>query len=355
MKTIETNKVANQFVFTGKIASISSFGGGHINDTFLVETDSNIRYILQKINKNVFRQPLHVIHNIEKLLNHFANIDQNTLITFPNVTGEKFVEDSNQDFWRLYNFVEGTQSYDVIQNKSQAYEAARAFGSFQLSTLGLDADDFYETIPNFHHLGKRFEKFDVVLENDPKSRIKLAENEIQFALDHRKIAIITSEFIATGQLPVRVTHNDTKLNNALLHYQTGKGVCVIDLDTVMPGLVMYDYGDMVRSFTSPVPEDEKDISKVHLRKEIFEELTKGYLSVLSNVLTKTEKENLLLGAKYMTLIMGLRFLTDYIEGDVYYKTKYEDHNLVRAKNQFALLASLEGQEDELQKIILANI
>jgi Ser/Thr protein kinase RdoA (MazF antagonist) len=355
MQMTEILTVASQFVLDGGIISITPFGGGHINDTFMVETDSEISYILQKINKNVFRQPLHVIENIEKLLDHFACKDQNSLKTFPSRDGKKYVVDANQDIWRMYNYVEGTQTFDVIQHKSQAYEAAKAFGNFQLQTLELHASDFCETIPDFHHLGKRYNKFDVVLQNNLKNRNELALKEIQFVKERRNISDKISEFIASGKLPMRITHNDAKLNNVLLNKETGKGVCVIDLDTVMPGLVLYDYGDMVRSFTSPVAEDDKDISRVHLRLDIFEELTKGYLSQLSAVLTQTEKENLLLGAKYMTLIMGLRFLTDYIEGDVYYKTGYDDHNLVRAKNQFALYASLEERENELQKIIKSNI
>ena len=355
MKPNEPIHVANQFAITGKITSIAPFGGGHINDTFLLETDQKIRYILQKINKNVFKEPLHVVNNIEKLLNHFIGIGQDSLKTFPAKDGENYVLDSSEDYWRMYNFVDGTITFDVIQNNEQAFEAARAFGTFQMNTLELNATDFYETIPNFHHLGKRYEKFDLVREENPKNRVELVKEEIKFALEHRKIADITLNFIATGKLPVRVTHNDAKLNNVLLNAQTGKGVCVIDLDTVMPGLVMYDFGDMARSFASPVAEDDNDYSKVQFRKEIFESLTRGYLSVLSDILSTTEKENLLLGAKYMTLIMGLRFLTDYIEGDVYYKTNYDDHNLVRAKNQFALLKSIEDQEVELQEIILANV
>jgi len=351
MEDTEIYKVASQFILDGNLISIAPFGGGHINDTFLVKTDNQDQYILQKINKNVFKNPLHVINNIEKLLNHFEGKGDNTLKTFKTSNGEKFVIDSKQDFWRIYNFVDGAQSFDVIQNKLQAFEAAKAFGEFQLKTIDLDISEFYETIPDFHHLGKRYMKFDSVIANNPKNRIDIAKNEIQFAYKHRKISDTISELISAGKLPHRVTHNDTKLNNVLLHKQTGKGVCVIDLDTVMPGLVLYDYGDMVRTFTSPVAEDDKDFAKVHLRKEIFEELTRGYLYHLSRVLTKNEKENLLLGGKYMTLIMGLRFLTDYIEGDVYYKIKYEDHNLIRAKNQFALLASIEAQEEDLKRII----
>ncbi len=351
----EVLKLAALFEFKGEIKSLKPFGGGHINDTYLIETDLKNRYILQKINKNVFKQPLHVVNNIEKLLDHFAAKGIHSLKTYPAKDGKKYVVDVNQDFWRLYNFIENAESYEVIQNKSQAYEAGKAFGAFQSLMLDLNADDFYETIPDFHHLEKRYKKFDIVLASNPKNRIQQAEKEIKFALEQRKISDSILGFIANGQLPVRVTHNDCKLNNAMLSKQTGKGICVIDLDTVMPGLVLYDYGDMVRTFTSPVPEDEKDFSKVHLRKEIFEELTKGYLSELSAVLNAAEKENLLLGAKYMTLIMGLRFLTDFIEGDVYYKIKYDNHNLVRTKNQFALFASLESQEKELQKIIMDNI
>ena len=230
MEANEIFQIANHFDLKSVITAVSPFGGGHINDTFRVETENQKNYILQKINKNVFKQPLHVIQNIERLLMHFAEKGDKSLQTFATKSGEKFYVDSNQDFWRMYNFVEGANSYEVIQNKSQAYQAAKAFGSFQLKALDLNSSDFNETIPNFHHLGKRYEKFDLVLQANPKNRAEFLETEISFVQKQRKIAVDVLDLIASGQLPIRVTHNDTKLNNALLNNESGKAVCVIDLD-----------------------------------------------------------------------------------------------------------------------------
>ncbi|MFN8259117.1 MAG: aminoglycoside phosphotransferase family protein [Bacteroidales bacterium] len=351
---IKIIKIAGQFVTDGKIESAVSYGGGHINDTFRVTASSGSNYILQKINKNVFKTPLNVVNNIEKLLQHFNHIGKNALQTFPAFDGKKYYLDEQGDYWRLYNFVSDAKSYEVIENETQAFEAGKAFGSFLHDTLALNPSEFKETIPNFHHLGKRYEKFRSVIEQNPAKRLDSVKTEVDIALAHFHIAESVEKSIASGELPVRVTHNDTKLNNALFDINTGKGICVIDLDTVMPGLLMYDYGDMVRTFTSPLAEDDTHFEKVKMRIEIFKQLTHGYMSELSNAIKKAEIENLVLGAKYMTLIMAVRFLTDYIEGDVYYKIKHPNHNIDRARNQFALLKSIENHEDELQKFIYDN-
>ena len=273
------------------------------------------------------------------------------LQTFKSADNKPFITDENEDYWRMYNYVENSVSYSVIEKEEQAFQAAKAFGKMQRLCLDLNTKDFFDPIPDFHDLSKRYLKFDKVLKLSTEERRKKAEKEILFVQDQRKISDLIAELTEKGVLPLRITHNDTKLNNVLLDAKTGEGICVIDLDTLMPGLVLYDFGDMARTFTSPVPEDEKDNSKVIFRKEVFSALSKGYLSELSEVLTKTEKEQLITGAKYMILIIGLRFLTDYLENDVYFKTAYNEHNLVRAKNQFALLEDLLRKEEELKKII----
>lgn len=345
-------EIASVFLPKKNVKSAKSYGGGHINDTFLIGiAESKEKYILQKINRNVFKIPEHVVHNIELYLNHLHQKNEFQLKTFKTSDEKPYVIDENGDFWRMYNYIENSISYFVIEKEEHAFQAAKAFGKMQRLCLDLNTNDFFDTIPDFHNLDKRYLKFDKVLEISNEERKQNAKNEISFVKDQRKISNLITDLTISGELPIRVTHNDTKLNNVLLDSKTGEGICVIDLDTLMPGLVLYDFGDMVRTFTSPVPEDEKDSTKVVLRKEIFAALSKGYLSELSTVLTTIEKKQLLNGAKYMILIIGIRFLTDYLENDVYFKTAYNEHNLVRARNQFALLADLLKNEKKLSNII----
>ncbi|MBU1013687.1 MAG: aminoglycoside phosphotransferase family protein [Bacteroidetes bacterium] len=345
-------EIASLFLPNKNIKSAKSYGGGHINDTFLIGiAESDKRFILQKINKNVFKTPEHVVHNIELYLNHLHQKNEFQLKTFKTSDEKPYVIDENRDFWRMYNYIENSISYFVIEKEEHAFQAAKAFGKMQRLCLDLNTNDFFDPIPDFHDLNKRYLKFDKVLELSKKERRQNADKEILFVQDQRRISDLITDLTISGELPKRITHNDTKLNNVLLDAKTGEGICVIDLDTLMPGLVLYDFGDMVRTFTSPVPEDETDSSKVILRKEVFSALSRGYLSELSNVLTITEKNQLINGAKYMILIIGLRFLTDYLENDVYFKTAYDEHNLVRARNQFALLADLLKNEEELINII----
>ncbi len=348
----EIKDIASSFLPKSAIKSANAFGGGHINDTYLVEiNESDQKFVLQKINKNVFKTPILVIQNIELYLNHLHQKNEKQLKTFKTIEGDSYIIDHEGDYWRMFNYVENATSFDVIEEQDQAYQAAKSFGKMQRLCLDLNPHDFQETIPDFHNLAKRYLKFDQIFLCAKKERLFHAEKEIAFVQEQRKISDLISGLINRGELPMRITHNDTKLNNVLLDKNTGKGICVIDLDTLMPGLVLYDFGDMVRTFTSPVPEDEKDSSKVILRNEIFAALSEGYLSELSSDLTMVEKEQLMNGAKYMILMIGLRFLTDYLENDVYFKTAYEDHNLVRARNQFALLQDLSNKEKELKNII----
>lgn len=345
-------EIASVFLPNKNIKSAKSYGGGHINDTFLIGiAESDQKFILQKINKNVFKSPEHVVHNVELYLTHLHQKKEYQLKTFKTTKDEPFAIDENGDYWRMYNYIENSVSYSVIEKEEHAFQAAKAFGKMQRLCLDLNVKDFFDPIPDFHNLSKRYLKFDKVLELSNEERRENARNEILFVKHQRKISDLINALTKEGKLPLRITHNDTKLNNVLLDASSGKGICVIDLDTLMPGLVLYDFGDMVRTFTSPVPEDEKDSTKVVLRKEIFAALSKGYLSELSTVLTTTEKEQLINGAKYMILIIGLRFLTDYLENDVYFKTAYNEHNLVRARNQFALLADLLKNEEDLKFII----
>lgn len=356
---IQIADIINQFDLEGNYLSYESFGNGHINDTYLVkfdegtdgdDEDGKTKYVLQRINRNVFKQGEYVVHNIEKVLNHLNRNGNNALRTY-SANGTKYVIDSEHNYWRLYNFVSNSKSVEVIENRDQAYEAAKAYADFLKNLSPLDPNSFYETIPQFHDLGFRYQQFDNAFKSANKLRLSESKDEIEFALSQKSILNSMNAIISEKKIPIRITHNDTKLNNVLLDNDTGKAVCVIDLDTVMPAYAFNDYGDMVRTFTSPVPEDEVDQSKVYVREDIFESLTSAYLSGLKEILTKDEKESLLLGAKYMVLIIGLRFLTDYLAGDTYFKVSYDKHNLVRARNQFALLKSIEDREDKLRRII----
>jgi len=345
--------IVNQFELNGQFSSCKPYGNGHINDTYLIEFDENgaqTIYILQRINDHVFKQPKHVVHNIEKVLDHLKGKGIEVLKTFSSA-GNSYVIDAKKNHWRLYNFILNAESVEVVEELSQAYEAAKSYAEFQGLLLDVDLTEFYEIIPDFHNLEHRFNQFEKALFEDVSSRADSVKTEIDFVKARAYFSTKVKELLDNKEIPLRITHNDTKLNNVLLDEKTGKGLCVIDLDTVMPGTVLYDFGDMIRTFTSPVAEDEKDTKKVILRVEIFEEICRGYLSVLTIDLTQFEKDNLVLGAKYMILMIGLRFLTDYLQGDTYYKTKYEDHNLVRARNQFALLRDLENKETELELIV----
>lgn len=345
--------ILSQFDLKGQFFTFKVFGNGHINDTYLIEyrdSGHELAYVLQRINSEVFKRPEHVFHNIESVLNHLKKKGVEVLKTFSS-KGKPFVIDAENNYWRLYNFIPNSRSVDIIEHKSQAYEAAKSYAEFQSLLLDANPTVFFEIIPDFHNLDFRFKQFDQALEKDVSNRAEGVKSEIEFVRARAFVSTKVKALLKEGKLPLRITHNDTKLNNVLLDEKNGKGICVIDLDTVMPGSVLYDFGDMVRTFTSPLAEDDKELANVIVRTEIFEEICRGYLSVLAKELTSFEKENLLLGSKYMILMIGLRFLTDYLQGDTYYKTKYSDHNLVRARNQFALLKDLESKEEELDLIV----
>jgi hypothetical protein len=265
--------------------------------------------------------------------------------------GDNHFKDKEGNFWRLMNFIPGSTSIEVAENPETAFEAAKAFGYFQNKIIDLKPDDFFSTIKDFHNLEMRMKSFYRVLEKNTKNRNQFASEEIKFVKSHEYLNNKLKELLESNQIPIRVTHNDTKINNVLLDKNTMKGISVIDLDTIMPGTILFDFGDMVRTFTSPAEEDEKNLSKVILRLEIFKAMAKGYLSQLKDSLTKTEIDYLVFGGKLMTFMIGLRFLTDFLDGDVYFKTKRENHNLDRCKTQFKLLTEMENIDDVLQRII----
>jgi Ser/Thr protein kinase RdoA (MazF antagonist) len=269
------------------------------------------------------------------------------LTLIPACDGRAWHVDENGGHWRAYSFIDGARSYDSVERPEQAQQAARAFGMFQKLLADIPAPRLHDTIPDFHHTPKRFAALEQAIGADVANRAALAKREIEFALSRRAM---TSVLLDAG-LPERVTHNDTKFNNVLLDDETGEGICVIDLDTVMPGLAAYDFGDMVRTTTSTALEDERDLSKVAMQLAMFEALVRGYLETAGGFLTKEEKEFLAFSGKLITFEVGIRFLTDYLSGDVYFKTHREGHNLDRCRTQFKLVESIEEQEERMSRLV----
>jgi hypothetical protein len=353
--------IGNQFAIQGEFRDGHEIESGHINTTFLATyelTDGTLqRYILQRINQNVFKKPLAVMRNVECVTRHInwkvlrvkKDLGGQTLNLYPGRGGRFWVEGPNGGIWRCYNFIEGCQTYDVVENTRQAYQAARAFGSFQDLVSDLAASNLEETIPDFHHTPKRLEKLLEVAAADPKGRLASVREEFDFIRERAGITGILLQLCEEGKIPVRVTHNDTKINNVMIDKETDEAVCVIDLDTVMPGLSLYDFGDLVRTATSPAEEDETDLTKVQMRMPMFEALVEGYLDSAGDFINDVEVDHLAFSGKLITLEIGIRFLTDYLEGDVYFKTYREHHNLDRCRTQLMLVKRIEEQEEAMVK------
>lgn len=355
--------MTEEFAVYGDYIDAEPFGNGLINDTFLVtynQAGLNTRYIIRKINKSVFKQPEIVVNNSVNVSLHIKNkyinqgvkdVSRRTLTFLKTHDDKYYYKDKNEDYWCMVLFFEGAYTIDYVQTKDQAYKTAKAFGEFQKMISDAKLADYQETIPGFHDTPNRILAFDNVAKSDPADRLKYIEPELNMLNNNRDISEKFTELMQAGKLPVRITHNDTKINNVMLDKKTDEGLCVIDLDTVMPGIILNDFGDMVRTSTCPVTEDDKDLSKVKVRLDIFEALAKGYIEQLADTVTKTELEYLVFGAELIVYEQAVRFLTDYVAGDVYYPISYEDHNLVRAKNQFALLKSIQLQEKAMQEIV----
>lgn len=355
--------IAREFVLSGEIVSASPYGSGHINDTYKVDVKSSAgppRFILQRINHNVFQRPDELMANVERVCAHaYAKLkkagapeaDRRTLRLIPTRPGKAWHIDEEGNRWRCYHFIEGATGHDVVRAPEQAYAAAKSFGAFQALLADLPGDRLHETIPDFHHTPARFARFQQALAQDAHGRARVSGPEIAFALARAHEVSVVVDALRDGTLPERVTHNDTKLNNVLLDDVTQAGVCVIDLDTVMPGSVLYDFGDLVRTSTSPATEDETDLSKVRMQFPMFEALVNGYLESARGFLTPKEKELLPFAGKLITFEIGLRFLTDWLEGDTYFKIKRPTHNLDRARTQFKLVESIEAQLPAMQALI----
>lgn len=323
-------------------SSAKPFGSGHINDTFKVETDSG-PVILQKINTDIFKDADGMMDNITKVTDYLASVGKTTYKVL-----------AYKKPWRVLSFISGAHSVDVIEEPAQAYTAGKAFGAFQNDLANFQASDLVETIPKFHNTLWRLEELDNAAAADKLDRLKNIEAEMAFVDKYRSEAGRVLALMDEGKIPVRITHNDTKINNVMLDDETGKAIAVVDLDTVMPGCALYDFGDMVRTATASAAEDEKDLSKVFSKAEYFEALVKGYLSE-AKFLNDSEIENLVFSGILITFTIGIRFLADYLAGDVYFKTDYEDHNLVRARTQFKMIESIEDQREKFEQIVKENV
>jgi aminoglycoside phosphotransferase (APT) family kinase protein len=353
----EVRAVAEQFQFCADVLGLAPHGNGHINDTYLVTcgaTGAPARYILQRINRNVFRNPAAVMENIERVTRHIAaqtagkpDGDRRALQLVATRDGSNRHLDSQGETWRAYCFIENARTYDTATSTEQAFQAALAFGRFQQQLANLPAPRLHDTIPDFHHTPRRFAALEESIAADVKGRATQAKAEIEFALARRSMVSI----LLDAGLPERITHNDTKFNNVLLDLTTHEAICVIDLDTVMPGLALYDFGDMVRTTTSPAAEDEQDLSKVTMQFPLFEALVRGYLQAAGEFLTAAEKEYIAFSGKLITFEIGIRFLADYLAGDTYFKVHREGHNLDRCRTQFKLVESIERQEEKMNRLV----
>jgi len=349
--------VARRFVIDGDFERAMPYGSGHINDTYCAyfrSTGAPSRYILQRINSRIFLNPAALMENIERVTTHLAaqvaakpDSHRRVLTLIPARDGCAWHLDAEGSFWRAYRFIERARSYDAVETAEQAFQAAYAFGRFQELLASLPAPRLHDTIPDFHHTPKRFRGLEEAIARDAVGRVAGAEAEIDFALKRK--AVTTT--LLDANLPERVTHNDTKFNNVLLDDATGEAICVIDLDTVMPGLAPYDFGDMVRTATSPAVEDEQDLSKVTMQFPMFEALVRGYLSSARGFLTREEKELLVSSGKLITFETGIRFLDDHLAGDTYFKVHREGQNLDRCRTQFKLVESIEAQEAVMEQLV----
>lgn len=350
-------KCVGQFDIQGSIVSTEPYGNGHINDTFLVRTIDNgiiTKYIMQKVNCNVFKKPEEVISNIEKVtafLKVNAGSERVVLSLIPTRDGGKYIKYSSGDLWRMYDFIDDSICLDIVENENDFYECAFAFGKFQRDLRDFPADTLYETIPNFHNTPVRFGEFLSAVAADKCGRAETVKKEIKFITERQDFYSVLIDAEKKGELPLRVTHNDTKSNNVMLDKKTRKALCVIDLDTVMPGYSVTDFGDAIRFGASTAPEDEKDLNKVHFSIDLFKAYTKGYMAGCDGKLKDTEVMLLPEGAKMMTIECGMRFLTDYLNGDTYFKISYPDHNLVRARTQLKLVSEMEEKWKEMKEIV----
>ena len=358
----ELKKISDLFDYEGTFLSAEPYGSGHIHDTYRIKTAEQDKddYILQKLNNKIFKDIPQLQKNIERVTVHLhnklskipgTNVKRESLTLIPAKDGKSWIKDDNGNFWRLYIFITNHRSYDIVDSPDKAFEGGKAIGRFQAMLADMPGEPLSETIPKFHDVENRINLFLDRIKENPRGRVSEAEEEIKEYLDRGEEMKTILNLGKAGKIPLRITHNDTKFNNILLD-ENDKALCVIDLDTVMPGYVHYDFGDAIRTATNTAAEDEKDLSKVEMNINLFQAYASGYLSEVGKTLNEVEKEYLAFAPKLITYIIGLRFLTDYIDGDNYFKIHHEHHNLQRARAQLKLVKSMERQYDEMKKIII---
>jgi len=354
--------VVNRFNVCGELAVIAPVTRGHINDTYIVTCDDGglaVRYVLQRINHTVFKDPPSMMENIARVTEHICrkmqaidpNLAARQLALISTDEGKRYCRDCDGNFWRMYNFIENAVTYDRLESAERAREAARMFGWFQRMLIDLPGPALHETIPDFHNTPKRFDAFREVLRADTLNRAKDVKCEIDFLFENSNICSVLLDLADKGDIPIRIVHNDTKINNIMLDEETDRGICVIDLDTVMPGLSVYDFGDMIRTAANSAAEDERDLSKVAVDISMFEALVHGFAAETGGFLNVVEREHLVAAAKLITFEQFIRFLADYLAGDVYYKTHRQGHNLDRSRTQMKLVESIVEQEGVLTDLV----
>ena len=351
------NEIASRFQVKGSVVSCERYGSGHINETYLVQTDAGEKYILQKINSEIFRDVPALMRNIAAVTGWIAKKDpdsRHTMHLVPAADGENVIRDAEGGWWRMYDFVRDSLCLQAAQTEEDFYLSAVAFGDFQRQLADFPAETLSETIARFHDTRDRYRQLHEAMEKDSCGRLASVRAEVDFALARETEAGAMMALLEKGELPLRVTHNDTKLNNVLFDAETRRPICVIDLDTVMPGLAAFDYGDSIRFGASTAAEDETDLSRVEMSLKLFEAYTRGFMEACGANLTGTERRTLPMGAKLMTLECGVRFLTDYLSGDVYFRIHRPEHNLDRCRTQFKLVADMEKKWDEMARIVSAQ-
>lgn len=356
------DEVILHFHTQGVLKSSDSYGNGHINDTFMLvyelEDGSIKRVILQRMNHEIFKKPVELMENIlgvtsylrKKILENGGDPERETLNVIMTQEGKPYYKDTDGNYWRAYKFIENAVSYDCVEKPEDFYESAVAFGHFQRLLSQYPAKELHETIEGFHDTKMRYENFIKAVKEDKLKRAAQVQKEIDFIIERKADTEVLGKMQAENELPLCVTHNDTKLNNIMLDKESGKAICVIDLDTVMPGLAVNDFGDSIRFGASTAKEDEQDLSKVSLDLNLYELYTKGFIEGCAGSLTQNELDMLPMGAKVMTLECGMRFLTDYLEGDIYFKIHRENHNLDRCRTQLKLVEDMEHKWEELKNI-----
>jgi hypothetical protein len=349
------------FACPGELVEAVPWGSGHINNTYLATyRDGSLsrRFIHQQVNEHVFKDVPALMENVGRVTRHqrakfeaagVEDIDRRVLTLVPTKDGADFFKDANGDYWRTYACIEGARGVDVVESTGQAFEAARAFGEFQCQLADLPVR-LHETIPGFHDARSRFDALVQAIEADPENRAAQVKEEIGFFAGRESLVDSIHNLMTRGELPERVTHNDTKLNNVLLDAETHKALCVIDLDTVMPGSILFDFGDMVRTTTSKVAEDDCDPERVGMDMAYYEAIVRGYLETAGGFLTKREREMLPMSGQYITFELGIRFLTDFLEGDHYFKTSRKAQNLDRCRKQILMVQSMEQQYEAMCRI-----